>query len=60
MRNTFTNIILHKQFMKLKEEKIYIYKIASFLKQRQRLLQDPYNIQNGDLPDISPRPKAIK
>ena len=34
MHNTFTNIILHKKFMKLIEEKIYIYKIISFLKQR--------------------------
>ena len=47
--------------MKLKEEKyIYIYKITNFLKRIWRLLQDPHNIQNGNLPEISPRPKAIK
>ena len=32
IQNTFTNIILHKKFMKLKEEKKYIYKITNFLK----------------------------
>ena len=32
IQNTFINIILHKKFMKLKEEKIYIYKITNFLK----------------------------
>ena len=46
--------------MKLKEAKKYVYKITNFLKRILRLLQDPHNIQNGNLPDISPRPKAIK
>ena len=45
--------------MKIKEEK-NICKITNFLKQIQRLLQDPHNIQDGNLPDISPRPKDIK
>ena len=48
--------------MKLKEEKknIYIYKITNFLKRILKLLQDPHNIQNGNLPDRSPQPKAIE
>ena len=47
--------------MKLKEEiYIYIYKIINFLKRILKLLQDPHNIQNGNLPDISPQPKAIE
>ena len=48
--------------MELKEEYIYIYiyKITNFLKQIERLLQDPQYIQNENLPDINPRPKAIK
>ena len=50
--------------MKSKEEKIYIYihiyKITNFLKRIKRLLQDPQYIQNENLLDISPRPKAIK
>ena len=33
IQNTFTNIILHKKIMKLKEEQKNIYKITNFLKQ---------------------------
>ena len=43
--------------MKLKGEKKY--KITNFYKRIQKLLQDPRKIQDGNLPDISPRPKAI-
>ena len=33
IQNTFTNIILHKKIMKLKEEQKNMYKITNFLKQ---------------------------
>ena len=45
-------MILHKKFMKLKEEKKYI--------KFPKSITESHNIQDGNLADISPRPKAIK
>ena len=48
-----------QKLVKLKEEKNC--EISEFLNRKQSHLQDPCNIQDGNLPDInSPRPKAIK
>ena len=52
IQNAFINIILHKKFMKLKEEKKYI--------KFPKPTTESHNIQDGNLADISPRSKAIK
>ena len=43
----------------MKKKKNNFNETIKFLNQIQRRIQHPHNIQDGNLPDINPRPKYI-